>query len=278
MSYEAPNPTKLRIKPTYNVSDYGKDILLPLVCTQSSNLQTLTPSGATFAFTPHDSAQPIDEQDIIISDTDKVQQLHAGNDTAFSKSWIFNPDMSAFVYKISFNLGLGLKCSAFTSGTTNFGDVTITITQLGDGAGNKVIWSRAYDAGATALAGTGELICNFHADIIAPVKLNNALPIKIDLTIAHAKTGTNTSQIGFIPFYPYVPTAVPRLFTVSAVGFHVHASLDHAFLVWRDQDKDQRLDYSGLSAEQAGATMPTQATGNSLSSNPLPAESEGETY
>ena len=278
MSYEAPNPTKLRIKPTYNVSDYGKDILLPLVCTQSSNVQTLTSSTSAFAFTPHDSAQPIDEQDIIISDTDKVVQLHAGNDSAFTKSWIFNPDMSAFVYKISFNLGLGLKCSAFTSGTTNFGDITITITQLGDGAGDKIIWSRAYDAGSTALTATGELICNFHADIIAPVKLNNALPIKIDLTIGHAKTGTNTSQIGFIPFYPYVPNAVPRLFTVSAVGFHVHASLDHAFPIWRDQDNDQRLDYSGISAEQAGATMPTQATGNSLSSNPLPAQSEGVTY
>lgn len=278
MSYEAPNPTKLRIKPTYNVSDYGKDILLPLVCTQSSNVQTLTSSTSAFAFTPHDSAQPIDEQDIIISDTDKVVQLHAGNDSAFTKSWIFNPDMSAFVYKISFNLGLGLKCSAFTSGTTNFGDITITITQLGDGAGDKIIWSRAYDAGATALTATGELICNFHADIIAPVKLNNALPIKIDLTIGHAKTGTNTSQIGFIPFYPYVPNAVPRLFTVSAVGFHVHASLDHAFPIWRDQDNDQRLDYSGISAEQAGATMQTEATGNSLSSNPLPAQSEGVTY
>ena len=278
MSYEAPNPSKLRIKPTYNVGDYGKDILLPLVCTQSSNLQTLTPSTATFEFTPHDSAQPIDEQDIIISDTDKVQQLHASNDTAFTKSWIFTPDMSAFIYKISFNLGLGLKCSAFTSGTTNFGDITITITQLGEGSGDTVIWSRAYDAETTALAGTGELICNFHADILAPVKISNALPIKIDLTIAHSKTGTNTSQIGFLPFYPYVPTAVPKLFTVSAVSFHVHASLDHAFPIWRDQDNDQRLDYSGISAEQADATISTIATGNSLSSNPLPADSEGTTY
>ena len=164
MSYEAPNPSKLRIKPTYNVGDYGKDILLPLVCTQSSNLQTLTPSTATFEFTPHDSAQPIDEQDIIISDTDKVQQLHASNDTAFTKSWIFTPDMSAFIYKISFNLGLCLKCSAFTIGSTNFCDITITISQLGEGSGDTVIWSRAYDAETTALAGTGELICNFHAD------------------------------------------------------------------------------------------------------------------
>ena len=283
MSYEAPDPTKLRIKPTYNVGDYGKDVLLPLVCTQSSNVQTFTPSGATFEFTPHDSAQPIDEQDVIISDTDKVQQLHAGNDTAFTKSWIWNPDMSAFVYKIAFNIGLGLKCSAYTNGSTNFGDITLTITQLGDGIGDKVIWSRAYDAGTTALGATGELICNFHADILAVVKVNNALPLKIDLTVAHTKTGTNTSQIGFLPFYPYVPTAIPRLFTISSVGFHIHASLDHAYPIWRDQDNDQRLDYSGISAEQAGATMPTEALASylnvdGLSSNPLPADSEGTTY
>jgi len=278
VSYEAPNPTKLRIKPTYNVGDFGHDLIIPLVCTQSSNVQTFTASGATFAFTPEDSAQPIDEQDVIISDTDKVQQLHAGNDTAFTKSWLYHPDMTAWLYKISFNIGLGLKCSAYTNGTTNFGDITITITQLGDGAGDKIIWSRAYDAETTALEATGELICNFHTDIVAPVKLTNALPVKIDVTIAHAKTGTNTSQIGFLPFYPYVPTAIPKLFTVSAVSFHVHASLDHAFPIWRDQDNDQRLDYSGLSAEQADATMPTQAIQNGLSSNPLPAESEGVTY
>ena len=277
MSYEAPDPTKLRIKPTYNVGDFGHDLIIPLVCTQSSNVQTLTPSGATFAFTPEDSAQPIDEQDVIISDTDKVQNLHAGNDTAFTKSWIFHPDMSAFVYKVSFNLGLGLKCSAYTNGSTNFGDITIKITQLGDGIGDKVIWSRAYDAGTTALEATGELICNFHADILAIVKLSNALPIKIDLTIGHSKSGTNTSQIGFLPFYPYVPTAVPRLFTVSSVNFHIHASLDHAFPIWRDQDNDQRLDYSGISAEQINAVTPTIAIGNSLS-NPLPADSEGQTY
>jgi len=278
VSYEAPNPTKLRIKPTYSVSDFGHDLLIPLVTTQSSNVQTLTGSTATFEFTPHDSAQPIDEQDVIISDTDKIQQLHAGNDAAYTKSWVFNPDMSCWIYKIAFNMGIGLKCSAFTSGTTNFGDVTITITQLGDGAGNKVIWSRAYDAETTALTGTGELICNFHADILAPVKLYNALPIKIDLTIAHTKTGTNTSQIGFLPFYPYVPTAIPKLFTVSSVAFHVHASLDHAYPIFRDETNDQRLDYSGISAEEAGATIQTEAVGNSLSNNPLPAESEGVTY
>ena len=278
MSYEAPNPTKLRIKPVYGVNDFGHDLVIPLVCTQSSNVQTLTASTATFEFTPEDSAQPIDEQDVIISDTDKVQQLHAGNDTAYTKSWVYHPDMTAWLYKVSFNLGIGLKCSAFTNGTTNIGDVTITITQIGDGAGDKVIWSRAYDAETTALTGTGELICNFHADIVAPVKLTNALPVKIELTIGHTKTGTNTSQIGFLPFYPYVPTAVPKLFTVSSVSFHVHASLDHAFPIWRDQDNDQRLDYSGISAEQAGATMQTEALGNSLSSNPLPAESEGTTY
>jgi len=278
VSYEAPDPTKLRIKPTYNVGDFGHDLVIPLVNTQSSNVQTLTASTATFEFTAEDSAQPIDEQDVIISDTDKVQQLHAGNDTAYTKSWVYHPDMTAWLYKISFNLGIGLKCSAFTNGTTNIGDVTITITQIGDGAGDKVIFSRAYDSQTTALTGTGELISNFHADIVAPVKLTNALPVKIDLTIGHTKTGTNTSQIGFLPFYPYVPTAVPKLFTVSSVAFHVHASLDHAFPIWRDQDNDQRLDYSGISAEQAGLSIQTEAIGNSLSNNPLPAQSEGVTY
>ena len=61
MPYEAPNPTKLRIKPTYNTGDYGHDVSFPLTLMQASNVQTLTPSGASLHQTTENSALPIDE-------------------------------------------------------------------------------------------------------------------------------------------------------------------------------------------------------------------------
>ena len=39
--FEIGDPTKLRIKPTYNVGDYGHDVSLPLLLAQSTNLATL---------------------------------------------------------------------------------------------------------------------------------------------------------------------------------------------------------------------------------------------
>ena len=34
-----------------------------------------------------------------MSDTDTVQLLHEGNDTAFDQTYRFRPDMSAIIYK-----------------------------------------------------------------------------------------------------------------------------------------------------------------------------------
>ena len=97
MDYEIPNPTLLRIKPTANVLDYGHDLSLPLVLAQSTNVQDLTPSTATFHQTQHDSANPIDELLMFISESDKCLQVHSGNDTNFSTSFLFSPDMRSLI-------------------------------------------------------------------------------------------------------------------------------------------------------------------------------------
>ena len=128
--YEIGNPTKLRAKPTYNIGDYGHDLSLPLLLAQASNVQTLTPSTASFHQTEHDSALPIDEVLSFISESDKCEQLHAGNDTDFDKTWLIQPDMSFFSYKIALNMGIGLKVSAYTSGNITVDNVHLTITRL----------------------------------------------------------------------------------------------------------------------------------------------------
>ena len=243
MDYEIPNPTLLRIKPTANVLDYGHDLSLPLVLAQSTNVQDLTPSPATFHQTQHDSANPIDELLMFISESDKCLQVHSGNDTNFSTSFLFSPDMVAWIYKQAFTIGFGLKVSAFTSGTVNLGNIKITITQTGNP--EKVLLNQTVDAGSANLTATGEQITLFHFDFIQPVELDTGTPLKIDIETQVEETGTNTWQVGFLPCFPTLPTASPKEWIISQIEFHAHASLNHAYPIFRSENNDQRMDYSG---------------------------------
>ena len=247
--YELPDPTKLRTKPVYNVGDYGEDVVFPLVLSQASNLATLTPSTASFHQTLHDSARPIDEVAMFVSNLDKVAQLHGGNDTNYDETFLIQPDMSFFSYKLALNMGIGLKVSAFTSGTVNVGSIHLTITEDGQGAGDTVIEDLIIDVGSSNLTATGEQIVAFHADIIKPIKFTKSRPIKVRIQTEASKSGTATFQVGMLPVFPIIPTAVPKQWLLSQVEGHAHASLDHAFPIWRDQTNQEKMDYSGCSPE-----------------------------
>ena len=249
MDYELPDPTKLRTKPVYNVGDYGEDVVFPLVLSQASNLATLTPSTASFHQTEHDSALPIDALARFVSNSDKCELLHAGNDTNFDKTFLISPDMSFFAYKIALTFGLGLKVSAYTSGNINVNNVHLTITEIGEGAGDTVIADLTVSAGASNLTATGEQITLFHADIIQPIKFTKSRPIKVRIQTEASKSGTATFQVGMLPVFPIIPTAVPKQWLLSQVEVHAHASLDHAFPIWRDQTNQEKMDYSGCSPD-----------------------------
>ena len=60
------------IKPTYDVANFGHDSVLPLNCLSGSTA-TLTPSTATFVQVLEDSRVPIDEVDMFITDSDKME-------------------------------------------------------------------------------------------------------------------------------------------------------------------------------------------------------------
>ena len=254
-NYELPDPTKLRIKPTYNVGDYGHDVVFPLLEVQSSNIQTLTPSTASFHQTLHDSARPIDEVAMFVSNLDKVAQLHGGNDTNYDETFLIQPDMSFFSYKLALNMGIGLKVSAFTSGTVNVGSIHLTITEDGQGAGDTVIEDLIIDVGSSNLTETGEQIVAFHADIIKPIKFTKARPIKVRIQTVVEETGTNTWQVGMLPCYPLLPNAVAKQWLLSQVEVHAHASLDHAFPIWRDETNQEKMDYSGCSPDGCNTGM-----------------------
>jgi hypothetical protein len=245
MAYELPDPTKLRIKPVYDTGSFGHDVTFPLVLSQASNLATLTPSTASFYQSTHDSALPIDELARFVSNVDKCELLHAGNDTDFDKTWLIQPDMTAWAYKIALTFGIGLKVSAYTSGNVNAGKVRLTITEIGDGIGDTVIQDLTMDIGSPNLTATGEQIIMFHADIIKPIKFSNGLPIKVRIQTESSKSGTATYQIGMLPLFPIIPTAVAKTWYESQVELHLHGDLTHAYPIWRSENNDELMDYSG---------------------------------
>ena len=243
-----PNPTQLRIKPVYDTGSFGHDVTFPLVLSQASNLSTLTPSTASFYQTTHDSALPIDQLARFVSNVDKCELLHAGNDTDFDKTWLIQPDMTAWSYKIALTFGIGLKVSAYSSGNINAGNIKLTITQIGDGAGDIVIEDLTIAVGSPNLTATGEQIIMFHADIVRPIKFNNGLPVKVRIQTESSKSGTATYQIGMLPLFPLIPTAVAKTWYESQVELHLHGDLTHAYPIWRSENNDELMDYSGCAS------------------------------
>ena len=85
------------IKPTYNVGDYGHDVIIPLNCLSGSTV-TLVPSTSTFVQVLEDGRVPVDEVNQFITNSDEMAGVHTGDDTDYNTSWEWLPDMSFQAY------------------------------------------------------------------------------------------------------------------------------------------------------------------------------------
>ena len=227
------------IKPTYDVANFGHDVTLPLNCLSGSTV-TLTPSTATFVQVLDDSRVPIDEVDLFITDSDKMAMVHAGNDTDADFSYEWTPDMSAQAYQISLNFAVGMKVSAYTSGNFKISDVQVIIKQVGGGEGDVTYLNKIIDPGMTNMAGVAEqvAIINFATTVSAKV-FDKPLTFQIKV---NTDSGVGTYQTGIIPVFCYFSSAVPKTWTTSSVLMHIHADLQHAFPIFRDEDNMSQID------------------------------------
>lgn len=256
-----PNPpfsaNQVLIKPVYGVNDYGEDIVIPIF-----GLDSLTTRASFTLSTATQSRQltenygslsllvPIDPVDAFISTGDIAFLMHKGDNTAFSRQYVWTPDMSAFVYKVSLNLCAVMNMSAFTNGGANIDSITILVQEeIGNGnlreVMNQTIAPNTVFTALVALS-TSQMFL-LHAEVARPFKVNSGNPLIITISINTTITGVNTVQIGFLSAHTFTPNsiAMPSLWIPSSVGFHIHASLDHPFPVFRDQNADQLLDYKG---------------------------------
>ena len=222
-------PSNVKSVATYDTSGYGEDLFFPLTDVGLTE-QSFTISGATITRDTHSGNQPIDGDPVIIHDTDNGMIEHEGNNTAFTQTYRWHPDMSAVIYKTRFHVAFGLNISAYTSGNFNLGKLTVTFQETKNP--NRIIYQNTFDSGATNQTGTGISYHIFDQDVIESYKVYRGQPIDITFTM-ETTAGTGTRQEGLISFFPNLATARPKIFYVSGVSFHVHASLDHADPVYR---------------------------------------------
>ena len=228
------------IKPTYNVGDYGHDVIIPLNCITGSNRATLTPSTATFVQVLEDSRIPVDEVNQFITDSDKMELIHAGDDTDFDTSWEWLPDMSFQAYKASFCLAVAMKVSAYTSGNFAISSVQLTMKSIGGGEGDEIIVDKIINPGMANMTSATEQVAILNVDTKTSAKIADksvAIQVKVNTS-----SGSGTYQCGIVPLYCYFGTAVPKTWSTSSVVVHAHADLAHAFPIFRDEDNMNQID------------------------------------
>lgn len=238
---------QLRIKPVYDVSTYGEDVTLSLGIDDAA-LQTITPSTADFGQILENGNIPIDQIEKVMSDIDAIGILNEGDNVAFDQTYEWVPDMSAFIYKIGFSIAFGLNVSVFTSGSFDIDSIQIIITQ-DTVRSPKVLLDKTFEAeGLTALVAGGTQILLFNREIaISAAKITQGVPLTFQIII-NETVGVGTRQVGIVPFFCFQSEAIAKIFSTSVLKFHVHPSLDHAFPVFRSENEQELLDFSGKGA------------------------------
>jgi len=223
-------PSSVKSVSVYNVGDYGMDLFLPFTdvgLTETS----ITFSTATVTRDLEDSNQPMDDFPAVYSDTDTNVLLNEGNDTAFSQTYSYNPDMTAIIYAIHLSFPAAVICSAFTSGTLNVGALHLKITERS--TNDRLLYENTFQSGAANLTGTGTSLHFFQRDVVETILVRKGNPIDILVELVTVKTGTNTRQEGIVPLAPYIKTAVLKRFTPAGIALHLHADLSHADGVYK---------------------------------------------
>jgi hypothetical protein len=237
-----PGKSPVLIKPVYDVGFYGHDVTVPLSMLAGSTV-TLVPSTSVFVQTLDDGNVPIDEIPLVVSDTDEMELVHAGNDTDFDKTWIWVPDMSANLYKFTANFAVAMNVSSYSSGNFKISSVQVVVTQT-KGTYSEVLIDRIIDPGMANMASATSQIALINLDTQTAKKVfDKSITIQIKV---NTSAGTGTYQCGIVPLYCYVSAHTPKVWTTSAIVMHLHGSLDHAFPVFRNEDNENMLDRSGI--------------------------------
>ena len=218
-------PSKVKAVATYGIDSYGEDLFLAF--TDVGLTETaLTYSGVTMTRDLENTNQPLDIFPLVFSDVDSGLLLNEGNNTAFSRTYTFLPDMTAIIYALHLNFPACVTCSNYTNGGINLGALHIKLTERS--SNDRLLYENTFQSGAATLGATGTSLHWFTQDIVETIQVTKGNPIDILVELITVVTGTNTRQEGYAPIAPYLKTAVMKRFTPAGIALHLHADLSHA--------------------------------------------------
>ena len=207
--------------------------LTPQDGTTSFVLQSVTISatattilGTTESSSAVTNITPIEHIDTVMATQDTVGLCNPADDTNFSRTFTWTPDMNATVYKVALILAAAVNVSAYTNGTVTLGRVSVSAVERL--TGRNLIPNISVNNITTGLTATGTAIEIIMADWTQGFAVYSKSPIDITVSIPSTRSGTNTSQTGYLPVFCFNKANVAKQWTQSGIWFHVHASADHA--------------------------------------------------
>ena len=233
-------------KPVYDVSAYGEDLQLPLG-TKKLALQAITWSDLDELLVVD---ADMENYSRLVSDIDSLGIMNEGDGAAFDQTYTWLSDMSAFVYKFNITLCVALEITAYTSGNHSVDNAQVIIKEtLSDGTVVREIANMIKDTGMTNTQAVESkaVIMTFEGN--DPFKVAQGNKVTIRIILNRTDTNTATSYEGLMPFFYFQSSSLAKTMIESTMQLHIHAALDHAFIVFRDQSVQDELDYDGVTQQ-----------------------------
>ena len=244
-----PDPTKIRIKPVYDVAFYGQDKIIPFG-TDTLVLQSITWSALNelIQLIPGTGgSMQIEDYSRIISNVDTLGIAHQGDGTRFDRTYEWLTDMSAWVYKFDITICVALAVTDWTSGDHSIDVVRFRISEV-DQSGTPVqdIADQRIVTGMTTIGSAVNAAIIIHFSGNKPFKISQGNIVRIRISFESTDTLVATSFEGIMPLFYFQDGNLSKILAESAMSIHLHPSLDHAFPVFRDDSSQNLLDFSGV--------------------------------
>ena len=240
------NSNDTLIKNVYDSAQYGEDLQLPLGIAPLA-LQSITWSTIDELIIV---GSDMENYSRLVSDVDTLGILNEGDGVAFDHTYHWLSDMSTFVYKFNLTFAVALTCTAYTSGDHNIDSVRVILREtLQDGTVVKTITDSTQATGLTALTATGTQVAIMTFEGNVPFKIAQGNKVEMQIVLNRTDTSVATTYEGIMPLFYFQEGSLAKQMIESTLGLHLHAALDHAYPVLRDNSVTTGIDYSGITKD-----------------------------
>ena len=234
-------------KTTYDISNYGEDLFLPLT-TDTLALQAITWSGLDELL--QEESTDLEAYSRLVSDIDTLGILNQGDGIRYDRTFDFLTDMSAWCYKFNLTFAVGLSLTAYTSGNHSVDSVKVTFSELlPDKSEKRVITSIIHNTDMTNTQAVEDKVAIMHFEGNTPFKIINGNYLRMKIEFNSTDTATATSFEGILPYFYFQSGSLAKTMCESGLQLHLHPALDHAFPVFRDESITNKLDFDGVNKQ-----------------------------